>query len=40
MCHHKDHSIHEILFASKSYDVDYNINDNEYEFVEQLLSNL
>ena len=40
MCHHKDHSIHEILFASKSFNVKYDINDNEYEFVEKLLFNL
>ena len=40
MCHHKDHSIHEILFASKSYDFNYDITDNEYECVEKLLFNL
>lgn len=36
MCHHKDHSIHEILFAAKSFDIDYKIDDNEYEYVDKL----
>lgn len=40
MCHHLDHSIFEILMVAKKKGLNYFVNDNDYNFVKNLLENI